>query len=72
MIDEIQSLTGNEYEKDTVLGAFSRTNVTTKLNEEALNAFAQTSYEQGFITALPKEGFVDTSILEGLSGGDKE
>jgi NitT/TauT family transport system substrate-binding protein len=67
MIAEIESLTGNAYEKETVLSSFARTNVTTELNREALDNFAETSLEQGFISALPKEGFVDTSLVEELS-----
>lgn len=67
MIAEIESLTGNAYEKETVLSSFARTNVTTELNREALDNFAETSLAQGFISALPKEGFVDTSLVEELS-----
>lgn len=67
MIAEIDSLTGNSYDKDTVLSAFSRTKVTTGLNEEALSAFAETSYEQGLITDLPGEGFVNLSLLNKIS-----
>jgi len=67
MIAEIDSLTGNSYDKETVLSAFSRTKVTTGLNEEALAAFAETSHEQGFITDLPGEGFVDLSLLNEIS-----
>lgn len=67
MIAEIESLTGNAYEKETVLSSFARTNVTTVLNREALDNFAETSLAQGFISALPGEGFVDTSLVEELS-----
>ncbi len=63
MIEEIDKLTGGSFDKDIVLSAFSRTKVTTGLNEEALAAFAETSYEQGFITDLPGEGFVDLSLI---------
>lgn len=68
MIEEIESLTGNAYEKETVLSSFARTNVTTTLNREALEDFADVALEQGFISALPTEGFVDTSIVDSLSG----
>lgn len=67
MIAEIEALTGNTYEKETVISSFARTNVTTTLNQEALDDFADVAYEQGFISALPTEGFVDTSIVDRLS-----
>lgn len=67
LVAELKILTGNDYAKDTVLGAFSRTNMTTVLNEEALEDFADVAYEQGFISALPKDGFVDTSMMDKMT-----
>lgn len=67
MIAEIESLTGNSYEKETVLSAFARTNVTAVLNKDALEDFADMAFEQGFISALPKDGFADTSVVQRLS-----
>ena len=67
MISELEALTGHAYEKETVLGAFSRTNVTTSLNQEALYKFADTSYEQGFISALPEDGFINTALSEQIA-----
>lgn len=66
ILSELESLAGNRYDRDTVLDAFSRTNVTTELNTEALDAFAQIAFEQGFISKLPGDGFVDTSLIEKL------
>lgn len=64
ILSELESLAGNRYDRDTVLDAFTRTNVTTELNTEALDAFAQIAFEQGFISKLPGDGFVDTSMIE--------
>ncbi|MCD8021943.1 MAG: aliphatic sulfonate ABC transporter substrate-binding protein [Lachnospiraceae bacterium] len=66
MIEEIETVTGSAYEKDVILNAFSRTIVTVDLNEDALQAFAQTAYEQEFIDELPGDSLTDLSILEGL------
>lgn len=66
IIEEIEAVTGNAYDKDVVLNAFTRTNITTTLNEDALWAFAQTSYEQEFINELLEKNLVDTSVLEEL------
>lgn len=66
IIKEIENVTGISYDRGTVLSAFSRTNITTLLNTEALKAFAQTSYEQGFISELPGDTLTDTSLLEKL------
>ncbi len=67
MIAEINEVTGTTYDRDVVLSAFSRTNITTTLNAEALDEFAQTAYEQGFISELPGEDLVDISLLSSLS-----
>ena len=64
MIAEIAAVTGNTLDKDVVLQSFSRTNVTTTLNEEALQAFAQTSYDQGLISELPDHSLVYPSFAD--------
>lgn len=66
IISEIANVTGNTYDKDVVLSAFSKTNITTNLNTDALTSFAQTAYKQEFISELPKQNLVNTSLLESL------
>lgn len=66
IISEIANVTGNTYDKDVVLSAFYKTNITTNLNIDALYSFAQTAYKQDFISELPNQGLVDTSLLENL------
>ncbi|MCD7814058.1 MAG: aliphatic sulfonate ABC transporter substrate-binding protein [Lachnospiraceae bacterium] len=66
MIEEINEVTGTSYEKDVILGAFSRTTLTVELNEDALMDFAAISLEQEFIDEMPGDSLVDLSILESL------
>ncbi|MCD7820485.1 MAG: aliphatic sulfonate ABC transporter substrate-binding protein [Lachnospiraceae bacterium] len=66
MIEEIELITGTEYEKDVILSSFARTTVTTELNEDALWEFAQTCYEEEFIDEMPDESLIDLSVLENL------
>lgn len=67
IITEIKSVTGNSYTKEVVQSAFTKTNLTTDINTEALYAFAQTSYDQGFIGSMPDEQLVNTSFIETLT-----
>lgn len=67
IVSEIAATTGNTLDKNVVLKSFSKTNITTELNEEALRAFAQTSYDKGFIDQLPGDDLIDMSILDKLT-----
>ncbi|MCD7737050.1 MAG: aliphatic sulfonate ABC transporter substrate-binding protein [Lachnospiraceae bacterium] len=66
MIEEIEAVTGTSYEKEVILSAFSRTTITTELNEDALWSFAQTAFDEEFIDEMPYESLMDLSVLESL------
>lgn len=61
---EIKAATGKALEDDIIESAFSRMDITTKLNREAIMLFAQTSKDEGFITAVPEEKDVFTTEFD--------
>ncbi len=70
MIEEIENVTGTAYDKEVVESSFSRTTVTVELNEEALTQFAQTAFDEEFISELPDDSLTDLSMLEELLGAE--
>ncbi len=58
---EIKAATGKALEDDVIESAFTRMDITTKLNREAIMLFGQTSKDEGFITAVPEEKDVFTA-----------
>ena len=67
IITEIANVTSNKLDMDVVFHSFSKTNVTSELNKEALLAFAQIAYHRKMITQLPDNSFINTSILDKLT-----
>lgn len=61
---EIKAATGKALADDIIESAFSRMDITTKLNREAIMLFAQTSKDEGFITAVPEEKDVFTTEFD--------
>lgn len=66
IISEIEAVTGQRYEEDVVLEAFSRTMLSPSLSQKGLEEFSRISHQQGLINQLPGEELTDPSWLEGL------
>lgn len=65
--DLIYGLTQTRLPDHVLEKAWQRMEVTTETHADALQAWANASYEQEFMTEDPNlDGFVDTSILDGL------
>lgn len=65
--DLIYSLTQTRLPEHVLEKAWQRMDVTTETNADALQAWANASYELEFMDEDPNlDGFVDTSILDGL------
>lgn len=60
----IRAATGKALDDDVIERAFSRMNITTELNREAIKLFAQTGKEEGFLTAVPEETDVFTTEFD--------
>ncbi|MDO4732012.1 MAG: aliphatic sulfonate ABC transporter substrate-binding protein [Bacillota bacterium] len=63
---QIEAETGKLIEESILQSAFERLRITDEIPEESLEAFAQLSYDEGFITALPGEGLCHEDVLEAL------
>ncbi|MBQ6807948.1 MAG: aliphatic sulfonate ABC transporter substrate-binding protein [Firmicutes bacterium] len=63
---QIEAETGKLIEESILQSAFERLRITYALPEESLEAFAQLSYDEGFISALPDEGLCHEDALEAL------
>ncbi|AOM82183.1 aliphatic sulfonate ABC transporter substrate-binding protein [Salisediminibacterium beveridgei] len=65
--DLIYDLTQTRLPEDVLTKAWQRMEVTTETHADALQAWADASYEQEFMDADPDlDGFVDTSLLESI------
>lgn len=56
--EEINAATGKSLELDVLTSAFQKIIVSTDINEEAMNDFAQVSLEQEFIDKLPGDNLI--------------
>lgn len=56
--NELKESTGKSLSDDIINKAFERIGVSADINEEALNAFAELSKEQEFISELPEGEFI--------------
>lgn len=58
---EIEAATGKALKDEVISSAFSRMNITTELNRDAIMLFGEISKEEGFITEVPEEENVFTT-----------
>ena len=58
--EEINAATGKSLELDVLTSAFQKIIVSTEINPEAMDDFAQVSLEQEFIDELPGENLIVT------------
>lgn len=59
---QMEETTSKTYETDVLEKAFDRINVTSKIQEEAIQAFGKICYEQGFIQEEMKDGIVVKNV----------
>lgn len=63
---QIEAETGKLIDADILDSAYQRLRMTYQIPTESLDAFAQLSFDEGFITALPDDSLTDSSPLEAL------
>ncbi len=62
---QLEKLTGKRIETDIINRSFARMNFTDQVISEAINQFAKTAKEQGFIRHMPTyEELVDTALVD--------
>lgn len=66
VIKHIKDLTGKELNKDELLAAFQRLEVTTFVNDTVVKEMAEISKEAGYIQESNIDGLIDLSFLEAL------
>jgi NitT/TauT family transport system substrate-binding protein len=64
VINHLKKLTGKDLNKDEVAVAFSRLEVTTKVNEKVIQEMADISKEAGYIPSNKIDGLIDLSLLK--------
>lgn len=69
--DRIYALTQQRLPENVLDKAWERMIITYETHEDALQEWAQASYELGFIDEEPNlDGLVDTSLLEKILNGN--
>ena len=56
--DEINAATGKSLELDVLTSAFQKIIVSTEINQDAMNDFAQISLDEEFIDELPGDNLI--------------
>lgn len=59
---QLEETTSKTYETDVLAKAFDRINVSSDIQEEAIQAFGKICYEQGFIQEEMKDGIVVKNV----------
>ncbi|WLR51145.1 aliphatic sulfonate ABC transporter substrate-binding protein [Bacillus tianshenii] len=65
VVNSIKEITGQELSESVVKKAWDRINFTYEINEEALQEFANSSHDLGFLTEKPDlSGLIDKSFID--------
>ena len=63
---QIEAETGKAIAPDILSSSFERLRITDEIPDDSLQAFAQLSYDEGFIAALPDDSLIDSAPLDSI------
>jgi ABC transporter, substrate-binding protein, aliphatic sulfonates family len=63
---QIEQATGVKYDSKIINKAYQRLSITDKISEKAIKKLGEIGVEQGFISKLPSDSIIYTSILDDL------
>ena len=55
---QIEQIKGKTYDEDVLFNAFSRINITTEINVDAIEAFAKMCMDEGFVSGRPNDNLL--------------